>query len=150
MKTEGPENHTKMVSEASWAAPGRPGAPRGPPLFPLDAFSTIFGRPGGVRRPSGEPLGVALGALGTSFGAPGGAFSRLGAGRGDNRTGSLKKEAFGIDFWLIFGIVFHCFSYSVRCVAGAVFFSSRGWFSATLFLLLYVVVRYARKGPPRV
>ena len=30
------------------------------------------------------------------------------------------------------------------------FFSSRGWFSATLFLLLYVVVPYARKGPPRV
>ena len=30
------------------------------------------------------------------------------------------------------------------------FFSSRGWFSATLFLLLFVVVRYARKGPPSV
>ena len=123
MKAERPENHTKIVSGDLL---GGPGAPRGPPLFPLNAFSIIFGRPGGVRRPSGEPLGVALGALGASFGAPGGAFSRLRAGRGDNRTGSLKKQAFGIDVWLIFGTVVHCLSYSVRCVAGAVFFQFSG------------------------
>ena len=44
----------KLTPETSWAALG-PQEP--PPLFPLTAFSTIFGRPGGVRRTSGEPLG---------------------------------------------------------------------------------------------
>ena len=103
MKAERQENHTKIVSGDLL---GGPGAPRGPPLFPLDAFSIIFGRPGGVRRPSGEPLGVALGALGASFGAPGAVFWRVESARGDSRAESLKKRGFGIDFGLIFGILF--------------------------------------------
>ena len=102
MKAERPENHTKMASGGLW---GRPGAPRGTKLFRLDAFGTIFGRPGGGPGALWGALGVALGALGASFGAPGGAFSRLGGARGDNRAGSLKKEGFGIDCWLIFGTV---------------------------------------------
>ena len=109
-RPKGPNVIPKLTPEASWAALGAP-----------VAFWTIFGRPGGGPGALWGALGVALGTLGASFGAPGDAFSRLGAGRGDNRTGSLKKEAFGIDFWLIFGTVVRCFSYSVRCVAGAVF-----------------------------
>ena len=54
MKAERQENHTKIDSGDLL---GGPGAPRAPPLFPLVAFSTIFGRPGGVRKTSGELLG---------------------------------------------------------------------------------------------
>ena len=131
----------KLLLEASWAALGAPWGPRGSTLFRFVGFCLIFDRPGGGPGALWGALGVALGTLGASFSTPGGAFSRLGAGRGDNRTGSLKKQAFGIDVWLIFGTVFRCFSYSVRCVAGAVFSVLGGGFlrrfsscSASLFV----------------
>ena len=95
MKAERPENHTKIVSGDLL---GGPGAPRGPPLFPPNAFSTIFGRPGGGPGALWGALGVALGALGASFGAPGPVFWRLGGARGDSRAGSLKQQWFGFMF----------------------------------------------------
>jgi len=123
MKAERPENHTKIAcGGVLGGSGGAPGSKRHHAIS-LCCLLDHFRPPrGGGPGPLWGALGVGSGALGASFGPPGGAFSRLGAGRGDNRTGSLKRQAFGIVLcWLIFGTVFRCFSYSVRCVAGAVF-----------------------------
>ena len=88
---------------------GRPGGPRGLALNPAVAFWVILGRPGGGPGALWGALGIALGALGASFVAPGSFFWRLGGARGDNRAGSLKKQRLGIDFWMIFGAGFRCF-----------------------------------------
>ena len=91
MKAERQENHTKIVSGDLL---GGPGAPRGPPLFPLNAFSTILAAPGGVREPSGELLGSIWTLLARLVALPGAFVGGSGAisgavGRETRKIGGL-------------------------------------------------------------
>ena len=80
MKTEGPENHTKMVSGGllggSWGALGPQESPY---YFHLMPFGQFWSAPGGVREPSGELLGSLWALLARLLALPGLFFGVSGA-----------------------------------------------------------------------
>ena len=72
MKAERPENHTKMASGGLlggfWGAPGAQEAFLQMALLHVEPF---WAAPGGVRRPSGEPLGPLWALSGRLLALPG-------------------------------------------------------------------------------